>query len=507
MKENDKAFIDQVVDFYYASIDETHPQGNMSATADHFSITRAKVNKILITAGVIDSPLHRDIMQLKEQGYETDDIAAALGVSAATVKINIPYEKVIYNGEVKSAGAGYVEEYRKREQIFLNSVVRKKTGLEMQREMYDSNPTNQYMENLMREQGMFDHTDHTDDSVHLEPVFTGEEAKLFKVRPDVILLHIELDADFGDVKDLAEIKYGNTISRDILVHIDMPLHNLHYAINQAFGFTNSHLHQYTLCTEDLEWVTDGQIENWKKLIGLVFKNPIRDQDIDFWDDDYEGGSPKKWMRSKYTGPYYQKLFEEGYRFVREEADVLDVKSKEIQELRREFELDPFAVNEVLPVGQILSLEGREEYKDIKEYYDYIDACIEDADVYPSENQLSQPFVYPFAAELVYEYDYGDGWQFRITPKKDIEYLIKDGRLRAEEMRDAIKNLCILTRPIVVAADGLSLVEDVGGVYGYMDFLKGINGLDSDMYDDKKESLKWAKGQGWTGKIGNIKTLL
>ena len=136
MKENNKPFIDQVAEFYYSTVDEAHPQGNMSAVADQFGITRAKVNKILITAGVIDSPLHKDIMELKAQGYETDDIAAALGVSAATVRINIPYEKVIYNGEEKSAGAVYVEEYRKREQIFLNSVVRKKTDREIEREIY-----------------------------------------------------------------------------------------------------------------------------------------------------------------------------------------------------------------------------------------------------------------------------------------------------------------------------------------------------------------------------------
>ena len=138
MKENDKTFIDQVADFYFTTVDEAHPQGNMSAVADQFGITRAKVNKILITAGVIDSPLHKDIMELKAQGYETDDIAAALGVSSATVSINIPYEKVIYNGEEKSAGAGYVEEYRKREQVFLNSVVRKKTDREIEREIYMS---------------------------------------------------------------------------------------------------------------------------------------------------------------------------------------------------------------------------------------------------------------------------------------------------------------------------------------------------------------------------------
>lgn len=152
IKENNKPFIDQVADFYITTVDEAHPQGNMSAVADQFGITRAKVNKILITAGVIDSPLHRDIMELKEQGYETDDIAAALGVSAATVRINIPYEKVIYNGEEKSAGAVYVEEYRKREKVFLNSVVRKKTDREIQREIYMSDPENQAMMNLMREQ-------------------------------------------------------------------------------------------------------------------------------------------------------------------------------------------------------------------------------------------------------------------------------------------------------------------------------------------------------------------
>ena len=68
MKENNKPFIDQVAEFYYSTVDEAHPQGNMSAVADQFGITRAKVNKILITAGVIDSPLHKDIMELKAQG-------------------------------------------------------------------------------------------------------------------------------------------------------------------------------------------------------------------------------------------------------------------------------------------------------------------------------------------------------------------------------------------------------------------------------------------------------
>ena len=366
MKENNKPFIDQAAEFYYSTVDEAHPQGNMSAVADQFGITRAKVNKILITAGVIDSPLHKDIMELKAQGYETDDIAAALGVSAATVRINIPYEKVIYNGEEKSARAVYVEEYRKREQIFLNSVVRKKTDREIEREIYLSDPQNQAMVNLIKEQGLFDHIEIPDDPIHLEPVFT-EEAKLFKMNPDVMLLHIELDDEIPEEdRGLCGIKYGKTISRDILVQQDLPLHNLHYVINQAFGFTNSHMHEFELCSEDLHWVTAGKVENWKKLVGLVFKNPLRDEDLDFWDDDYEGGSPKKWMRSKYTGPGYVKCYEEGYRNVIQELGNWKVRAKSLEELLHKYESNPFSVN--ARNEKIYLILGKVNMKHLREIY-------------------------------------------------------------------------------------------------------------------------------------------
>ena len=204
-------------------------------------------------------------------------------------------------------------------------MVRKKADREIQIANYASNSGNQAPGNPLKAQAERDSMEQIDDPVHLSPCFTEEEAKQFKMNPDVMLLHIELDEEIpeGD-RALCGIQYGKSIARDILVPQGLPLHNLHYAINQAFGFTNSHLHQYTFSTEDLEWVTDGKIRNWKKLIGLLFKNPVRDTEIDFWDDDYEGGSPKKWMRSKYTGPHFQKVYEEGYRYIREEVDGLDV---------------------------------------------------------------------------------------------------------------------------------------------------------------------------------------
>lgn len=487
MKENDNEFIKSVVDYYYTTIDGEHPEGNMSSVSEHFSITRPKVNKILITAGVIDSPLHQDIMRLKGEGYDTDDIALALGVSPTTVKVNMPYEKVIYNGEQKSIGAQYIDAFREREKIFLSKVVRKKTAIEESREEFYSDPENvARVEQVMTKLFPLAVEEKEDDPIHLEPKFTPEESKFFKLHPNVLVLHIELDADLSEVKKEAQIKYGSTISRDIIVPYGLPLHNLHYVINQAFGFTNSHLHKYSLCQEDLKWITQGKASRRKKMVGLIFKNPYRDEDIDFWDDDYEGGSPKKWMRSKYTGPVYTKLYEESYWYV--------------QDAIKDETIDRFDVNETVPVNEILSVEGHSEYSDIKEYDEYMKECIDEAGEYPKDSSLSMPFVYSFARKLLYEYDFGDGWDFIITPHEDVEYLGE--RVTAGEMKEAIKSVLTLARPMVIAADGLPLIEDVGGVYGFIEFLKGEG-----MYEDKEESLLWAKGNGWSGKIGNLKTLL
>ena len=56
-------------------------------------------------------------------------------------------------------------------------------------------------------------------------------------------------------------------------------------------------------------------------------------------------------------------------------------------------------------------------------------------------------------------------------------------------------------------DGLNLVEDVGGLHGFLDFLRGIHGEDSDLYDDPKGSKEWAKSLGWTGKMSKPENVL
>ena len=106
---------------------------------------------------------------------------------------------------------------------------------------------------------------------------------------------------------------------------------------------------------------------------------------------------------------------------------------------------------------------------------------------------SQPWVSGFAKKLIYSYDFGDSWQFTITAKFDVEGLLKEGRVTEKDVREAFKKVCTLARPYILAADGYPLVDDCGGLYGFVEMLKEIEAGD-------KEMKKWAEGMGWKKKV-------
>ena len=56
----------------------------------------------------------------------------------------------------------------------------------------------------------------------------------------------------------------------------------------------------------------------------------------------------------------------------------------------------------------------------------------------------------------------------------------------------------------VYSDGLNVLDDVGGIHGFADFLVNLHEGDS----DERESLKtWASGQGWNGRETKPKNIL
>ena len=114
-----------------------------------------------------------------------------------------------------------------------------------------------------------------------------------------------------------------------------------------------------------------------------------------------------------------------------------------------------------------------------------------------------PKVLPLCDSLRYEFDFGDGWEITISLRGtyDVENLdALDGNLTAQ-----IGQVAKTGRPLCIAMDGsLPLVQDVGGVYGYCDFLTTINGTDADA---KRDMLEWARGLGWTGRRNTPEKLL
>ena len=70
---------------------------------------------------------------------------------------------------------------------------------------------------------------------------------------------------------LAKAERG--ISRDILVPGDMNLHALHYAIQQAFGWQNSHLHRFLLGEEDYDRRETGMTADIRIWLSIACHNP------------------------------------------------------------------------------------------------------------------------------------------------------------------------------------------------------------------------------------------
>ena len=74
----------------------------------------SKVIKLLITGGVYDSDICRDINRLYNSGKTVTEIQKRLHVSGATVQAYLPYKKGVDNAKECSRNAERIREYRRR---------------------------------------------------------------------------------------------------------------------------------------------------------------------------------------------------------------------------------------------------------------------------------------------------------------------------------------------------------------------------------------------------------
>ena len=98
---------------------------------------------------------------------------------------------------------------------------------------------------------------------------------------EVIRLHLELYDEYADgrideeeidvFRRYGKLEHGNSISRDIIVPEDLPLYALHYVIQRAFGWQNSHLRRFELPDERFQSLTNRKTSTWSSLVGVLFR--------------------------------------------------------------------------------------------------------------------------------------------------------------------------------------------------------------------------------------------
>ncbi|MCC5896080.1 MAG: hypothetical protein JJU16_11495 [Alkalibacterium sp.] len=343
---------------------------------------------------------------------------------------------------------------------------------------------------------------------------TEYEDKLSPVR-----LRLELVSDYLSneekvmLKRYGESSTGESIIRDIIVPSDITLHALHYAIQKLFGWQNSHLRQFYLPDDVYHQLTKNTVKGWSDLVGVLFQPPSEGEHDLFWDDDYESGSFAVWLRKRYTGPYAFKGYFEQYDAARQDIEEMLDRFKEL-EIRESFsdymermETEEDAKPKILRTASLIDMTLDEMNASIA-LETGTESLLEKLrvnDVLAYEGESTNEPGFPLSSELYYEYDFGDSWKIRITKKEFYDDLLLDYSVTAEELKAFSDMVIAKHKPVCLAADGTSVMDDVGGLSGFASFLKAIH-----EGEDKEEAAhyrRWAKGMGWNQKKDVPKKLL
>ncbi|HHX29622.1 MAG TPA: plasmid pRiA4b ORF-3 family protein [Clostridiaceae bacterium] len=345
--------------------------------------------------------------------------------------------------------------------------------------------------------------------------FTWFKGDLTALKLRLELRHERLtDHEKMMMKRYGEAPQGDTIRRDILIPSDMPIHNLHYAIQKLFGWQNSHLRRFYLPDAIYDDLTGGTVKGWADLVGTIFQPPSEGDHHLFWDDDYKSGSINLWLKKKYTGPYrYDGLLEVPLMARRDLQEFLDFRPElEVMEpffsyLERRGK-DEDAERAVLRRAPILELSLEELHNSIimENGTERLLERLLVQDILAAEGQtLGKEDLLPLTHKLLYNYDFGDNWEITITRQDHADDLVQELKASEEEIREGVIHVLTRHQPICLYREGLSPMDDVGGMGGYAKFLYEIY-----EGEDRQESASlrsWAKSMGWSQAKKEVKKML
>ena len=329
-----------------------------------------------------------------------------------------------------------------------------------------------------------------------------------KITP--VRLHLELKCDYLSdyqkrmLKRYGESASGESITRDILIPSDMQLHNLHYAIQKLFGWQNSHLRSFYLPEDIYNKLTGGTVKGWSDLVGILFQPPSECEADVFWDDDYEKGSLKVWLRKKYTGPYiyggtmeYPEAARQDVKILLERFRMLEVRESFSDYWKRK-EQDKNSEIRILKKAPLIELTLQEMNSSI-----ILDGGTESLlerlevnEVLAAQGEGVNPEGnFPVTEEIIYNYDFGDNWKVNITKYKDCEDLLRNNIIDEYELEEAEDIVISKHKPVCINKAGLSVLDDVGGLSGFADFLGTI--YEGEDKEESSGARAWAKSLGWS----------
>ena len=497
--------------------------GSLQRTADALGVAYAKVRKILITMGAYDTPLTRSIGIMRQAGQEPTDIAESLGMSVKRVNAFLPYEKGIYREETPSTDAKRSRLYRKRMDVAGSRLISKtkgKQGVEAAQEVRNntSSAASPRVNSHKNESTVAIHPVH----LHLE------------------LTHPWLDDDQKHVLwQYADATREGSLTRDILIPSDMPLHHLHYAIQRLYGWQNSHLRAFRLDEADDQRLTEGMFNSWVLLAGILYKG-FDDWD-EFWGDDYQRGSFRNWLKSKYTGPYRFSGVCEDYHVIQQTIGEVCRETPEVKvmvDVASDLEHPVFRLSEeppsqpswkTVPIWDVTIAELEQTMVFDNRFGELLEK-LEVASVLAGKDTpladsmaLIEHFhakekrrldgtdaeanvlrAVPVTRKLLYNYDFGDNWMVEIT-RGELEDTCKATGVAESAFHKACRIVVSEHRPVCIAKRGAQLMDDVGGLHGYAEFMDVVNRRGPDQ--ERAEHLEWAKGLGWNGRDISLEAML
>ncbi|ACV63020.1 hypothetical protein Dtox_2202 [Desulfofarcimen acetoxidans DSM 771] len=461
---------------------------SLQKTADELKISYAKVRKILITLGEYETDFSLEVGKRRSMGKSISEIAAELDTSANRVTAFLPYEKNLYTGPEPTIDAKKSKSYRKRINIARENFVNKPINKDDKRNLP-----------IRKEKFM------TNKCYHNKNVFKA------------IHLHLELkdnhldDAEKAILHKYGESSTGDSISRDILIPSDMLLHNLHYAIQRLFGWQNSHLRRFILPEEVYNRLTGGTVKGWADLVGILFQPPSECEHDVFWDDDYQSGSIKTWLKKKYTGPYFFNGITEDYEWAQNDIKQL-IKQFPILEVQESFSdymnrsrgkgKEKLRIIKKAPFIE-LTLEEMNNSITMESGVESLLERLEVAAVlaFNDENVCNDNDIFPVTHKLIYNYDFGDDWTIIITKERDCKELLQKAYISKEELLDAEATVLTKHKPVCIHKDGVFVLDDVGGMHGFISFLRDI--YEGEDKEERNNSKAWAQSLGWSKrKISN-----